>query len=61
MCKEGFEIMLCVQHYAVDSSSWKPQYEISTVWHDNSVKGFWALWDNIYEYVCLLFRFPRNF
>jgi hypothetical protein len=22
--------------------------------HGNTVKGFWALWHNIYEYVCLL-------
>jgi hypothetical protein len=22
--------------------------------HGNAVKGFWALWDNIYDYVCLL-------
>jgi hypothetical protein len=22
--------------------------------HDNAVAGFWASWDNIYDYVCLL-------
>jgi hypothetical protein len=22
--------------------------------HDNAVKGFWALWNNIYDSVCLL-------
>jgi hypothetical protein len=22
--------------------------------HGNTVTGFWALWDNIYEYVCVI-------
>jgi len=27
--------------------------------HGNVVKGFWALWDNIYGYMCsLLYIFP---
>jgi hypothetical protein len=26
--------------------------------HGSVVKGFWALWDNIYNYVCLLRRGP---
>jgi hypothetical protein len=21
-------------------------------YHGNAVKGFWALWDNVYEFVC---------